>query len=118
MAQTSMFSDNSEMLHPMMDSLDLENTIDTNNNVEIIITIRVDKVIEHIKQFVSDNKLVPNSANDIFKLIHIDSASSIPTIHPSQLLYNKQRVIEMLNNIDLQSIPKITTENITNTPTQ
>jgi len=91
-------------LYSNMSSLNIEDSI---NDDDIIITMRVDAVIELIKQFVTDNKLIPHSTNNIFKLIYMNCSSSMSEIQPSQLLFDKKLVNDILRSIDISSIPKI-----------
>lgn len=81
-------------------------SLDINKDEEIIVTIRDDTVMEKIRTFISDNKLVPYVINDIFNFIYQHSCPRNMRFSPSQVLFDERLVDELLNVIDLDSIPK------------
>lgn len=97
-------AETTETLASKLTSLDINNI---NKDEEIVVTIRDDTVIEKIRTFISDNKLVPDVINVIFNLIYQHSCPRNMRVSPSHLLFDEKLVDELLNDIDLDSIPKV-----------
>ena len=95
---------NSDILNSKLETL---NVNDSEEESDVIVTIRSDDVYEKIDKFLSDHNLVPDYAKDIFFDIHYQCSTPF-RIGPEQLLFDEKMVDDILNNLDLSDIPTVT----------
>ena len=75
---------------------------------EVIVTLRMDDVIDQVRSFVSDNALPTNLCDIIFdQIYHINCGTELKGIHPSHLLFDQKIVSEYLKAFDINPFPKV-----------
>lgn len=73
---------------------------------DLVVTIRIDDVVELINKFVADNKLAPNMTRIILDSVIQQSGMLQCRMQPDYYLYDEKQVMGTLKSLDLSRFPK------------